>query len=177
MIDFSAGNWGNVASVAGLVFSILAFIFSKRASKAAREARDAALTRSMSEDLNWANKIAGEIATYVAIERGDLALLRTTDMIYQSSYFLARWDNRLSEESKNNLLAARAQLHMVHEVLTKGTMANLSTKTKLRLAHACGALVAELGILRRVPLWHVARAYRFFRNASIVAIFLRARSA
>ena len=137
MIDFLAGNWGNVASVAGLVFSILAFVFSKRASKAAREARDAAFTRSMSEDLNWATKMAGEIATYVLIERGDLALLRTTEIMNQTSYFLTRWDNRLSEESKNNLLGAREQLHMVHEVLTKGAVANLSQKAKLQLANAC----------------------------------------
>jgi hypothetical protein len=93
MVDFLAANWGNVASVAGLVFSILAFLFSKRASKAAGEARDVAFTRSMSEDLNFANKMDGEIATCVLIERGDLALLRTTEIMNQTSYFLTRWDN------------------------------------------------------------------------------------
>jgi hypothetical protein len=52
MLDFLAGNWGNLASVAGLVFSILAFIFSKRASAAAREARDAALRQSLGADMD-----------------------------------------------------------------------------------------------------------------------------
>jgi hypothetical protein len=102
MVDFLAGNWGNVASVAGLVFSILAFVFSKRASKAAREARDAAFLRSLSEEMNGANRMAGEIVTYVAMERGDMALLRTSELMNQTSYFLARWDNRLSEESTYN---------------------------------------------------------------------------
>jgi len=84
MVDFLAGNWGNVASVAGLVFSILAFVFSKRASKAAREARDAAFTRSLSEEMNVANRVAGEIVAYVGMERGDMALLRASDLMNQT---------------------------------------------------------------------------------------------
>ena len=114
MIEFLAGNWGNVASVVGLFFSILAFIFSKRASVAAREARDATLLRSLSEELNGANRTAGEIATYVGMERGDMALLRTSELLNQTSYFLARWDNRLSKDSKNNILSTREQLLWIH---------------------------------------------------------------
>lgn len=137
MKDFLAGNWGNVASVAGLVFSILAFVFSKRASKAAREARDATLLHSLSEEMNGANKTAGEIVTYVGMKRGDMALVRTSEIMNQTSYFLARWDNRLSEGSKNNLLSAREQLRLIHKVLTKGTLADLSPKAKSELGQAC----------------------------------------
>ena len=50
MSDFIVRNWGNLASVAGLVFSILAFVFAKRASTAAREARDAAMQAEMAAD-------------------------------------------------------------------------------------------------------------------------------
>jgi hypothetical protein len=137
MINFLAGNWGSVASVVGLVFSILAFVFSKRASKAALEARNATLLRSLSEDMNGANRAAGEIVTYVGMERGDMALLRTNELMNQTSYFLARWDNRLSEEPKNNLLSAREQLRLIHKVLTRGTIADLSPKAKAELAQAC----------------------------------------
>jgi hypothetical protein len=52
MADFWNQNWGNLASVAGLVFSILAFVFAKRASTAVREARDAALRQSLGEDMH-----------------------------------------------------------------------------------------------------------------------------
>jgi hypothetical protein len=137
MIDFLAGNWGNVASVAGLVFSILAFIFSKRASVAAREARDATLLRSLSEEMNEANRTAGEIVTYVGMERGEMALLRTSELMNQTSYFLARWDNRLTEEQKNSLLSTREQLRSIHKVLTKSAVANLSPRAKAELAQAC----------------------------------------
>ncbi len=137
MIDFLAGNWGNVASVAGLVFSILAFVFSKRASIAAREARNATLLRSLSEEMNGASRAAGEIVTYVGMQRGDMALLRTSELINQTSYFMARWDNKISEGSKNNILSVREQLHFIHEVLTKNPVADLSPKAKAQLAQAC----------------------------------------
>jgi hypothetical protein len=136
MMEFLAGNWGNVASVAGLFFSILAFIFSKRASVAAREARDATLLRSLSEEMNGASRTAGEIVTYVGMQRGDMALLRTSELMNHTSYFMARWDNRLSEGSKNNLLSVREQLHFIHEVLTKSPVADLSPKAKAQLAQA-----------------------------------------
>jgi hypothetical protein len=136
MVNFLAGNWGNIASVAGLVFSILAFVFSKRASVAAREARDATLLRSLSEEMNGASRTASEIVTYVGMQRGDMALLRTSELMNHTSYFMARWDNRLSEGSKNNLLSVREQLHFIHEVLTKSTVADLSPKAKAQLAQA-----------------------------------------
>jgi hypothetical protein len=40
MLERLARNWEGLATVAGLIFSILAFVFSKRASKAAEQARD-----------------------------------------------------------------------------------------------------------------------------------------
>lgn len=45
MWSFLGQNWGNLASVVGVVFSFFAFVFSKRASKAAKEARGLALSR------------------------------------------------------------------------------------------------------------------------------------
>jgi hypothetical protein len=142
MSDFLAGNWGNVASVAGLVFSILAFVFSKRASVAAREARDATLLRSLSEEMNGANRTAGEIATYVGMERGDVALLRTSDLMNQTSYIMARWDNRLSEGSKNKMLTVREELVSINRVLTRGAVHDLSPKAKAKLSQACQQLNA-----------------------------------
>jgi hypothetical protein len=137
VINLLARNWGNLASVAGLVFSILAFVFSKRASKAAQEARNATLRQSLSEEANGANRMAGEIVTYVRMGQGEMALLRAVDLMNQTSYFVARWDARLLESSKNNLLSALAQLRSIHEVLSKSTIANLNPKAKAQLAQAC----------------------------------------
>jgi uncharacterized protein YcsI (UPF0317 family) len=43
----------------------------------------------------------------------------------------------LSEQSKNNLLAAREQVRSVHEVLTKNAVVPMSPKDKARLVQAC----------------------------------------
>src|SRR5258708_3317689 len=134
MRQFLAQNWGNVASVVGLLFSVLAFIFSKRASIAAQQARDAAMRQSLVEEINAANRLAREIVTYVGFERGGMALLRVGELIDWVSYLVARWDTRLLEKSKNNLLIAREQLRVVHDVLSKDEIANLATKDKRSLS-------------------------------------------
>ena len=55
------GTFANWASIVGLIFSILAFLFSKRAAKAAEEERDSVLARSLGQDMNEANRTAAEI--------------------------------------------------------------------------------------------------------------------
>jgi hypothetical protein len=87
--------------------------------------------------MNSANKTAREIVTYVGMERGDMALLRAGELMNQTSYFVARWDTRLTETSKNNLLSAREQLRSIHDVLTKGVIADLSARAKTQLAQSC----------------------------------------
>jgi len=76
MVEYLDRNWGNWASVVGLIFSLLAFLFSKRASKAAEEARDSVLRRSLGQDMSNANRTAADVVRFVTIDRGDMALLR-----------------------------------------------------------------------------------------------------
>jgi len=137
MLDYLTHNWGNLASVAGLVFSFLAFLFSKRASTSARQARDHTLRQTFGEEMNSATKTAREIVTHVTIDRADMALLRVGELMDRASYYIARWDNRLSERSKNNLLAAREQLTSIHDVLTKGAISDLAPRDKRSLAQSC----------------------------------------
>jgi hypothetical protein len=113
------GTLANWASIVGLIFSILAFVFSKRASKAAEEARDSVLARSLGQDMNEANRTAAEIVRFVSMERGDMALLRVGELLNDASYSMTRWDARLSEQSKTNLLRAKEHLHSAHKVLTR----------------------------------------------------------
>jgi hypothetical protein len=137
MRDYLARNWGNLASVAGLVLSFLAFWFSKRASKAAEEARDSILRRSLGQDMNSANRTAADIVRFVAMERGDMALLRTGELMSETSFLITRWEAKLSGNSKTNLLTAREHLRSIHGVLTKGLIAELSPSQKMRLAQSC----------------------------------------
>jgi hypothetical protein len=137
MLEHLARNWGNWASVVGLVFSALAFWFSKRASKAAEEARDSVLRRSLGEDMNSANRVAADIVRFVSIGHGDMALLRAGELMNETSYFITRWDAKLSEQSRTNLRAAREQLRSIHEELTRRSIVDLNPTQKSRLARSC----------------------------------------
>ncbi|MGA2136772.1 MAG: hypothetical protein ABSH50_31160, partial [Bryobacteraceae bacterium] len=85
-----------------------------RASAAAREARDAALRQSLSEDMNDAARLAGDIVMYLRTEKPDVALLRITDLKDKTSYLSGRWENQLLKKSKDNLSIARERLRFMH---------------------------------------------------------------
>jgi len=153
MSRFFLQNWGNVASALGLLFSFLAFIFSKRASRAAKGAQEFALTRSLGEDMNNASKTASEIVAYIRSEKSELGLVRIGELIGATSYIIARWDAKLSESSKNRLLKIREQLHLVHDLLGKAALADLSVKDRTALARFCREVpttfVEEYGVAVR----------------------------
>jgi hypothetical protein len=130
-----ARNWGNLASVAGVVFSILAFIFAKRASTAAREARDAAMRQSLSTDMNSGARMAGEVVLFLRTERNEMALLRIADLMNHNGYLNGRWEDRLPKKSKDNLFRAQGQLRSMHQVL--GAARDLGPEDKARLARSC----------------------------------------
>jgi hypothetical protein len=137
MLEHFARNWGNWASVAGLIFSILAFIFSKRASKAAEQARDSVLRRSLTQDMNDANRTAADIVRFIGMERADMALLRAGELLNQTSYYVTRWDDRLSESSRINLRRAQNKLQSINKVLTTKTISEMTPSQKSTLAQAC----------------------------------------
>jgi hypothetical protein len=127
---------GNLASLFGLVFSILAFVFAKRAAAAAREARDGAMRQSLGEDMHGASRSAQEIVTYLRDDKREMALLRVGDLLNQASYLIARWETRLSEKSRNNLRESAAELRSMHGVLAKGVRSDVAETQKARLAKA-----------------------------------------
>ena len=137
MLEHFARNWGNWASVAGLIFSILAFIFSKRASKAAEQARDSVLRRSLTQDMNDANRTAADIVRFIGMERSDMALLRAGELLNQTSYYITRWDDKLSEPSRTNLRRAQDKLQSINKVLTTKTISEMTPSQKSTLAQAC----------------------------------------
>lgn len=145
-MSFIARNYGDWASVAGLVFSILAFVFSKRASKAAKEARDMALRRSLSQDLSSADRLAREIVTFAMIERSDMARIRTVELMNDTSYLVTRWKNHLSEQSRANLQIARERLQSIQTVLSKGSPQELTRDQEsrvLRLSQEASRILSE----------------------------------
>jgi hypothetical protein len=118
-LDFLRWNWGNLASVAGLVLAGVSAYFAKRASTAAKEARQMILSNSLTEEINLAQKFAVEINTLIDLGKHELVRLRCNDLHDRTITLLKRWDLTLSTDSKNNLLNAKAQLESLRAVTSK----------------------------------------------------------
>jgi hypothetical protein len=130
MIDFFCQNWGNIASVLGVFFSFLAFRFSKRASKAALAARNAAQSRSLVQDMNTLDREARNLISDINADHGERAVERATDMIAQLAYIGSRWQDLLV--GGDELAIARGQLESIYDVLitSKG---NVTARDKAEL--------------------------------------------
>ena len=137
MIEHFARHWGDWASVVGLVFSILAFVFSKRASKAAREARDSVLQQTFGQDMNDANRAASEVLRFAGMNRLDIASLRASDLMDRTTYFIARWKDKLPEDATNNLLRAQELLLSIQVMIAKLETRAMTPSQKVNLSRAC----------------------------------------
>lgn len=106
MTSFVAQNWGNVASVAGLIVSVWVLFVAKNAKKAAEEARSAARLKSLVEVLEDASDKHRQVGLYLrARDWNALHLLaqEVSDRCWQVS---ARWGDHLAPARKSNLMEA-----------------------------------------------------------------------
>jgi len=94
------------------------------------------MRQSLGEDMHGASRSAQEIVTYLRDGKSEMALLRMGDLMNQASYLIARWETRLSEKSRNNLLDGAEELRSMHGVLTKSARGPSAEKQKARLATA-----------------------------------------
>jgi hypothetical protein len=117
-VSWFAANWGNLASVLGLAFSVASVVFARRASRAATEAKRAAWRRSINEDMSDARQFVVELLGYVNMNKDELALVRANDLQNRTSYILARWTDLLNARSTRNLLSAREQVTVIQDALS-----------------------------------------------------------
>lgn len=137
--DFLLQNWGSLASVAGLLISGLSAIFAKRASVAAREAKNAVLSSTMAQDVNNAHSLAAEVANLVELQKWERALIRCNDLIDSVILIVNRWDSVLSVDSRNNYLEAKSLIDSVHKVLSRPSsdLITLAPRALLRVNETC----------------------------------------
>lgn len=103
----------------GVILSGVAAYFAKSASTAARQARQAVLSNTLAEEINFAEKLAAEISNLVDLGKHELGRLRCNDLHDRTVTILNRWDGSLPTESKNNCLSAQAQLESLRTVISK----------------------------------------------------------
>jgi hypothetical protein len=136
-LDFWKNNWGNLASVAGLVLSFLATLFAAKASKSAREARDSVLSRTLEDEITAGYKAVSELTTLVEIKQFQLAAIKCGDLLDVPNRLRIRWEHTLDTSSKNRWIVAREQLDSIHTILRKAGPEALGTEAAEDVHRAC----------------------------------------
>ncbi|MFL5355456.1 hypothetical protein [Archangium sp.] len=144
MSDFLQQNWGNILSLIGVIISIYAIYESTRASKAAHEARDIALRRNLSEDLAQIKNSAVELEKFIVLKNHGLTYFAISNLTSSINYALARWTEKLSEDTKNKLIAAREKLTVAHELLVKKSIEELGERQRISISSVSRDLISLL---------------------------------
>ena len=152
--DFLVTNWGSVASVAGLAVSIATLIVARKARAAVQAARKEARRRSLAEDLQDALTKSEQVGLFIRDSKWDIVFLRAQEIASACSLVLKRWNDELSEPSKEQILLARDQAGSIARVAMR---ANRVPPTEQQLLNISGAqrrlnelLSGELGESLRI---------------------------
>ncbi len=93
------------------------------------------MRQSLSESMDGAARMAGEIGMYLRTDRGEMALLRISDLMNQVAYLNGRWQDRLPKRSRDNLFRAHGQLRSMHQLLNAAR--DTGPEDNARLATFC----------------------------------------
>lgn len=105
--------------MAGLAVSAFALKFARRASRAAKEAREAVFRRNLADDLQDATRIAGDVVNLVASGRYDVALARSVELQERAIFIQQRWNSHIQPESRTQYDVLRLQLDTIQSVLAR----------------------------------------------------------
>jgi len=108
-----------ISSIAGMLFSLFAAILARSASKAASAARDAALVRSLADELQLACSRGEQLVDFLQHCRYSEACLRVDELTWSLSELPYRRSPHLSTEHQNTLLTSRQQLQTIGETIVK----------------------------------------------------------
>jgi hypothetical protein len=100
-------NWGNVASVWGLVVGFYVLVVAKGAKKAAQEVRDREILRTLLDNLEEANNDIRELGLFARESKWDIVYLKAVDALTHCREAISNWDDRpASRVMKNKLNSA-----------------------------------------------------------------------
>lgn len=136
MWDFIEKNWGNLASVAGLIISVFTLLFARRASQAAREAREAVLKSNLADDLQEAVNQSQELRVFLGINQWRIARLKAVELQDKAIWLRERWEQELDLESLNRLTEAGVQLQRIVENIERLSENSVSEEHKEKLLRA-----------------------------------------
>ena len=119
-------NWGNIASVLGLGFSLMGIGFTiwtlitaKSAEKAAIEAKNGAASRSFSNDARRAESHNRDIVMHIQSSRFSDAAFRSADLFQLLREMYEAWPNGAENDLKETLLSARSECEQNDKLIRK----------------------------------------------------------
>jgi hypothetical protein len=149
-------TWFNIiagiASIAGFVFSLLAWIRAGRASKAATEARDAITLRTLADEFQTACERMDQLLDLIVNDRLAGAALRANELASTLSEVPYRRSPYMTESRKNELLTASSQMQIISEEIIAVGKNPLTPEKKQELSRICrqcsATLRKNLGIIK-----------------------------
>jgi uncharacterized membrane protein YcjF (UPF0283 family) len=105
--QFIKDNWGNAASVWGLVVGFYVLVVARGARRAARETRDREILRSLLDSLEEANSNIRELGLFARESKWDIVYIKSVDALTHCQAAISNWDDDpASRKMKNKLNTA-----------------------------------------------------------------------
>ena len=115
-----------LASLGGLVYSILAFHKARlaaqeasTAAQAAGQARDQIKFRTASDELAQASAKIEQLHRFLGHDQLSEAILLTTEVMHSLSEFAERRSSHISAADRDTILSVRGQIQVVRQKITK----------------------------------------------------------
>jgi hypothetical protein len=124
----------DTASIIGLVFSFLAFLKARNASEAANQAKKAILNSTYGEELALVCTSMDQLIDLLRHEHHLEAGIKAEDLVLKISELRFRRGSILADETKNNLLTAREQLHILAGEMRKPQVSQATQKASMKAA-------------------------------------------
>jgi hypothetical protein len=147
MNGFLVQNWGNVASVAGLLVSIWVLIVARKAKQAAGEARSAARLKNLVEVVAEANAKLQQVGTCLAAQQWDVARHLAGEVAGVCRLVKERWHDYMTRSSRGSLLEVSRIAKSIADVTTEANMRQL---TKAERREALDSQLAAINLLSSI---------------------------
>lgn len=109
--------YADVASIAGMLISVLTLIVAKSAQTAAQEARDAVRLTSANDEFRALARMTGECLSYAENKQIEAAAVRARDVLTGMIAARQRWKSFITTEGLQRLDEMAAQVVVVSQSL------------------------------------------------------------
>lgn len=117
--EFLIANWGNLASVAGLLVSLGALFFARSAAATAKLVRQEMQRHNLYEALATLVSRVQELLMLQRLKEWDLVRLRSDDIVVSLTVITTKWKQILGVKSTKDLLQAKRRVRSVAQILDR----------------------------------------------------------